>query len=45
MASASPTRIDDELHIVVVPDLAVARVAERVRHGGHDVPEDKVRSR
>lgn len=27
------------------PDLAVARVAERVREGGHDVPEDVVRRR
>jgi predicted ABC-type ATPase len=26
-------------------DLAVARVAERVRHGGHDVPETVVRRR
>jgi predicted ABC-type ATPase len=26
-------------------DLAVARVAERVRSGGHDVPEDVVRRR
>lgn len=27
------------------PDLAVARVAERVRLGGHDVPEDVIRRR
>jgi predicted ABC-type ATPase len=27
------------------PDLAVARVAERVRQGGHDVPEPVVRRR
>lgn len=27
------------------PDLAVARVAERVRQGGHSVPEDVVRRR
>jgi predicted ABC-type ATPase len=27
------------------PELAVARVAERVRRGGHDVPEDVVRRR
>lgn len=34
------------LHIVLIPeDLAVARVAERVAYGGHDVPEDKVRAR
>jgi predicted ABC-type ATPase len=34
------------LHVVLVPeDLAVARVVNRVRNDGHDVPEDKVRSR
>jgi predicted ABC-type ATPase len=34
------------LHVVVVPEeLAVARVANRVENGGHDVPVDKVRSR
>ncbi|MCL2781077.1 MAG: zeta toxin family protein [Actinomycetia bacterium] len=34
------------LHVVMVPvDLSVRRVAERVRRGGHDVPEDKVRAR
>lgn len=27
------------------PDLAIARVAERVRAGGHDVPPDAVRRR
>lgn len=27
------------------PDLNVARVQERVRSGGHDVPEEKIRSR
>lgn len=26
-------------------DLSVARVAERVKEGGHDVPEDKIRAR
>jgi predicted ABC-type ATPase len=32
------------LHVVVVPvELSVARVAARVRGGGHDVPEGKVR--
>jgi hypothetical protein len=32
------------LHIVMVPEaLAVARVANRVRAGGHTVPEDKIR--
>jgi len=34
------------LHIVLVPEaLAVARVANRVRAGGHSVPEDKIRKR
>lgn len=34
------------LHVVLVPEeLAVARVAERVEHGGHAVPEGKVRTR
>ena len=34
------------LHIILVPeDLAVARVGNRVENGGHDVPEEKVRSR
>jgi predicted ABC-type ATPase len=34
------------LHVLFVPvELSVARVAERVRQGGHSVPEDKVRSR
>ncbi len=33
------------LHVVLAPEaLAVARVAERITHGGHHVPEDKVRS-
>ena len=27
------------------PELSVARVGERTREGGHDVPEDKVRAR
>lgn len=34
------------LHIVMVPEeLAVARVPNRVENGGHDVPEEKIRSR
>lgn len=34
------------LHVMLVPvDLTVQRVNERVRRGGHDVPEDKVRAR
>ena len=35
-----------KLHVVLVPeDLAVARVENRVEHGGHDVPERKIRER
>ncbi len=34
------------LHVVVVPvDLTVQRVLERVRRGGHEVPEQKIRER
>ena len=34
------------LHVLVVPEaLAVARVEDRVLHGGHSVPEEKVRAR
>lgn len=34
------------LHVVLIPEeLAVERVQRRVRHGGHDVPEDKIRER
>lgn len=34
------------LHVLLIPEaLAVARVAERVRAGGHDVPEEKTRQR
>jgi predicted ABC-type ATPase len=34
------------LHVILVPaDLAVERVAERVRRGGHEVPEGKIRER
>ena len=34
------------LHVVIVPEeLAVARVRKRVEHGGHTVPEEKIRSR
>lgn len=30
---------------VRTPELSVARVAERVKKGGHDVPEEKIRAR
>ncbi len=34
------------LHVLMIPeDLAVARVFQRVRMGGHSVPEDKIRER
>lgn len=34
------------LHVVLIPEaLAVARVAQRVAHGGHTVPVDKIRAR
>jgi len=34
------------LHVIVVPvELAVQRVLERVRRGGHSVPEHKIRDR
>lgn len=34
------------LHVLLIPeDLAVQRVAHRVRAGGHGVPEDKIRQR
>lgn len=35
-----------QLHVILLPvDVAVSRVAERVEHGGHDVPEQKIRER
>jgi predicted ABC-type ATPase len=34
------------LHVLMIPeDLAVLRVAQRVATGGHDVPEEKIRTR
>ena len=34
------------LHIIIVPEhLAVSRVENRVEHGGHTVPEEKIRAR
>ncbi|GFG65296.1 hypothetical protein MKUB_27860 [Mycobacterium kubicae] len=34
------------LHVMLIPEaLAVERVKRRVRHGGHDVPESKIRER
>ncbi|RRQ27355.1 ATPase [Rhodococcus sp. Eu-32] len=48
--SLSETAVDASylvtLHVVAIPvDLAVARVANRVRVGGHAVPETKIRER
>ena len=43
--------IDADFRVVVyhvnvrTPELSVARVAMRVKEGGHDVPEDKIRAR
>lgn len=35
-----------EMHVMMVPlEVTVARVAFRVAHGGHDVPETKIRER
>ena len=35
-----------DVHVVMVPaDVSVGRVAHRVRRGGHDVPENKIRER
>lgn len=34
------------LHVILVPvELSVARVAERIRRGGHNVPAEKIRQR
>ncbi|MDP7701697.1 MULTISPECIES: AAA family ATPase [unclassified Mycobacterium] len=34
------------VHVLLIPeDLAVERVQRRVHHGGHDVPESKIRER
>lgn len=34
------------VHVMLIPeDLAVERVRRRVQHGGHDVPESKIRER
>ena len=34
------------LHVLIIPlEVAIARVAERVEHGGHDVPNDKMHER
>lgn len=38
-------RINLQYFIVPTPDVCVARVAKRVRRGGHDVPEPDIRRR
>jgi predicted ABC-type ATPase len=42
-------RTDYQFHLIFLwlphPDMAVARVAARVREGGHDIPEETVRRR
>jgi predicted ABC-type ATPase len=46
MAAARSLGYQVSLHVVAIPEaLAVARVANRVEVGGHDVPEHKVRER
>lgn len=46
IGQASETGYQVLLHVLLVPEeLSVARVAHRVRRGGHAVPEDKIRSR
>lgn len=46
LQSAADAGYRTYLHIVLISEaLAVARVAERVADGGHQVPEDKVRGR
>lgn len=46
IAAASTRGYVVYLHVVMVPvEVSVERVKHRVRHGGHDVPEQKVRSR
>lgn len=46
LADASALGYLVHLHVILVPvELAVQRVAERVRRGGHAVPESKIRGR
>lgn len=46
VAQASSLGYLVHLHVMLLPvDAAVSRVAERVRDGGHDVPEEKIRQR
>lgn len=46
VADASALGYLVHLHVILVPvELAVRRVTERVRRGGHTVPEEKIRQR
>ncbi|MGN6162028.1 MAG: AAA family ATPase [Marmoricola sp.] len=46
LADASALGYLVHLHVVMVPvELTVQRVSERVRRGGHEVPEEKIRGR
>ena len=49
LARGSDREIGYQFHLVFLclpdPDMAVARVAARVREGGHDVPEETIRRR
>lgn len=46
VASAAAAGYRVHLRVLIVPvDLSVARVAQRVVEGGHDVPEGKIRQR
>lgn len=46
VADASGAGYLVHLHVIIVPvELTVQRVRERVRRGGHDVPEQKIRNR
>lgn len=44
-AQAKGYRVSIVFFWLRTPELAVQRVAERVRHGGHNIPEDTIRRR
>ncbi len=47
LESALSARLDVRVWYIGLksPELHIARVAERVKHGGHDIPADKIRER
>ncbi|EQD77103.1 hypothetical protein B1A_03116, partial [mine drainage metagenome] len=47
LESALSTGLDVRIWYIGLksPELHIARVAERVKHGGHDIPIDKIRER